>query len=105
MFKLFEPLESTYQTPMNNLYNLQYHGELYMGEPQQKFMVVWDTGSSSLLLESSACTSGCGGDVFQLGDSTSFAYVSPADYDTTTYLDGTTLYGQWGTDKACAVAS
>jgi len=75
-----------------------------MGEPQQKFMVVWDTGSGSLLLESSVCTSGCSGDVFQIDDSTSFAYVSPADYDTTQYLDGTTLYGQWGTDKACPVA-
>ena len=103
-FSLFEPVSGTYQTPLTNYYNFFYLGELYVGSNEQKLMVNWDTGSSSLLLESSVCTSGCVGDVFQIGDSTSFAYKSPADYDTTVYLDGTTLYGQWGTDKACPVS-
>ena len=62
--KMFEPLQATYQTPLTNYYNLNYLGELYMGSDQQKFTVVWDTGSGSLLLESSLCTDGCSGDVF-----------------------------------------
>ena len=62
--RLFEPLSATYQTPLTNYANLNYLGELYMGSNQQKFMVVWDTGSGSLLLESTLCTLGCSGDVF-----------------------------------------
>ena len=30
--------------------------------------------------------------------------MSPEEYDTTQYLDGTTLYGRWATDKACPVS-
>lgn len=100
--KMFAPVQGTYQDPLTNWMNLNYLGEIYMGSDQQKFMVVWDTGSSALLLESSLC-SNCYEDVFQIDDSSSFAYVSPADYDTTEYLDGTSLYGQWATDKACPV--
>ena len=55
---LFEPLKVTYQDPLTNYFNLNYLGELYMGSNEQKFMVVWDTGSGSLLLKSSLC-SGC----------------------------------------------
>ena len=85
---MFEPLSTYYQTPLTNYSNLNYLGELYMGSDQQKFMVVWDTGSGSLLLESNLC-SNCSGDVFQISQSSSFAYKSPEEYDTTTYLDGT----------------
>ena len=101
---LFEPLTATYQTPLTNYLNLQYVGELYMGSDQPKFLVGWNTGAGSLLLESSLCTSGCSGDVFQTGTSSSFAYVIPAEYDTTGFLDGATLYGRWATDKACPVS-
>lgn len=73
-----------------------------MGSDEQKFTVVWDTGSGSLLLKSSLC-SDCIGDAFQTGDSSSFAYYSPEAYDTTEYLDGTSLYGRWSEDTACPV--
>ena len=63
-------------------------------------MVVWDTGSGTLLLESSECSS-CKGDVLEIDDSSTFAYVSPAAYDGVTYLDGTELSGQLATDTAC----
>ena len=101
---MFEPLQTYYQTPLTNYGNLNYLGELYMGSDQQKFMVVWDTGSGSLLLESSRCDDSCSGDVFQISQSTSFAYKSPEEYDTTTYLDGTSLYGRWAIDRACPVS-
>lgn len=39
--------------------------------------------------------------MFQIDDSSSFAYASPADTSTTEYLDGTKLEGQWASDKAC----
>ena len=98
-------MKGTYQDPLINVYNLNYLGELYMGSDEQKFTVVWDTGSGSLLLKSSLCDD-CLGDVFQTGDSSSFAYYSPEGeaYDTTTYLDGTTLYGRWAKDTACPVS-
>lgn len=94
------PAMGTYQDPLTNYFNLNYLGEVYVGSGQEKFMVVWDTGSGAFLLESSAC-SGCNGDTFTIADSTSFAYKSPAEYDTVTYLDGTSLSGQVATDKIC----
>ena len=49
---------TTYQTAEHtNLFNLSYLGELYAGTPAQKFLTIWDTGSGSLLLRSSNCTS------------------------------------------------
>ena len=85
-----------YQTPMTNYWNLLYLGEIYMGTPasgdQQQFMVVWDTGSGGYLARSDQCT-GCEGDKFQTGDSSTFAWKSPADFDAVEYMDGTSLSG------------
>jgi len=89
---------------MTNYWNLLYLGEIYMGTPssgdQQQFMVVWDTGSGGYLARSSQCT-GCEGDKFETDDSTTFAWKSPADYDSTTYMDGTSLSGQLAYDRVC----
>ena len=65
-------------------------------------MVVWDTGSGTLLLRSDDCTS-CDGDKFIIDDSSTFAYNDPTEYDRVTYMDGTSLYGKLGTDRTCPV--
>ena len=85
---------------MTNYWNLLYLGEIYMGSEMQAFMVVWDTGSGGYLARSSECTS-CSGDKFITGDSSSFAWKDPADYDSVTYMDGTSLYGQLAYDRVC----
>ena len=85
---------------MTNYWNLLYLGEIYMGSDMQGFMVVWDTGSGGYLARSSQCTS-CSGDKFITDDSTTFAWKDPAEYDTVTYMDGTSLYGQFAYDRVC----
>lgn len=80
---------------MENYWNLLYLGEIYLGTPLQGFMVVWDTGSGGLLLRTTDCTDvdDCEGDKFDIDASSTFSYNSPATYDRTTYMDGTSLYG------------
>lgn len=63
-------------------------------------MVVWDTGSQDFLVEGSGC-SGCNGDVFDYGSSTSFNWLSPDAYKSEEYMDGTKLSGKIGTDNVC----
>ena len=88
------PSQSVYFTDnMENRWNLLYLGGIYMGTPndggsQQSFSVVWDTGSGAYLARSTLCTS-CSGDKFDMSRSSTFAYKSPASYDTVTYMDGT----------------
>lgn len=65
-------------------------------------MVVWDTGSDMLLLESSECGN-CYGDVFEIEDSDTFVWDS-GSY-TQQYMDGTSLTGDWATDDACVTES
>ena len=90
------------QQPMKNYDNLLYTGEIYLGTPLQENWVIWDTGSESLLVKSSACTA-CSGNVFDIDASSTFEYLDPAEYDSVRYLDGTFVEGQLGTDRACPV--
>lgn len=95
------PASSTrYETPMDNYWNLLYLGEIYMGSNMQQFWAVWDTGSGGYLARSSDCTS-CTGDKFQISQSSSFYYKSPAEYDGVQYMDGTSLYGRLAYDSVC----
>lgn len=96
------PAGTTYNQPQTNTQNLMYTGPIYLGDDQQELFVVWDTGSGTLLVESSECTN-CEGDVFNIDTTTTHAWVDPEAYDRVSYLDGTSLYGQLGTDKACPV--
>lgn len=47
---------SEYSVPLDNLFNLFYLGPLYLGAPtSQPVKVVYDTGSTWLVLKSSLC--------------------------------------------------
>lgn len=78
---------------MENRYNTIYQGEIYLGTPPQQFFVVWDTGSGALLLKTDECDNCAGDTEFIIGDSSTFEYKDPAEYDRVTYMDGTSLYG------------
>lgn len=99
----FAPVSATYNQPQSNYLNLMYTGPIFLGSDAQEFDVVWDTGSGTLLVKSEAC-SDCDGTVFNYSTSTSHQFNDPVAFDTVNYLDGTSLSGQIGTDKACPVS-
>jgi hypothetical protein len=45
---------------INDYQNSQYYGEVSLGSPEQKFEVIFDTGSSDLWVASSGCDDSCG---------------------------------------------
>lgn len=52
--------EKTGTTVINDYQNSQYYGEITLGNPAQKFEVIFDTGSSDLWVASETCDDSCG---------------------------------------------
>ena len=53
-------LKSDGSIVINDYENSQYYGEVSLGTPEQKFNVIFDTGSADLWVASSQCGSSCG---------------------------------------------
>ena len=86
-------------TDLYNYYNLQYYGPIYMGDGRETIDVVWDTGSVIYLAETEACTECDQDKVYNTATSASYT-----DLDipfTESYLDGTTLTGNFSYDNIC----
>lgn len=96
---------TVYNHAQNNYFDLIYYGPVLLGSEEQEMQVVWDTGSGTLYVESDLCSSCTSTNKFGVGSSSSFAYTSPQTVITTTYEDGTELYGYTGTDKVCINSS
>jgi hypothetical protein len=56
----FKSADGTGSVVINDYQNSQYYGEVSLGTPEQKFEVIYDTGSSDLWVASSNCDSSCG---------------------------------------------
>lgn len=58
--KMSADLKSDGSIVINDYENSQYYGEVALGTPEQKFNVIFDTGSADLWVASSQCDSSCG---------------------------------------------
>jgi hypothetical protein len=70
---------------INDYENSQYYGEVSLGTPEQKFQVIFDTGSSDLWVAGSKCDSSCGRHA-KFDSSKSSTYVA----------NGTTFHIEYG---------
>ena len=85
-----------------NYDNLIYIGKIYMGSNMQPVDINFDTGSYHYLCEVHLCKN-CEGNTYDYTDSRSFRY-GVGSY-TETYLDGSTLAGDFAYDTVCISSS
>ena len=76
-----------------NSYNLQYAGNIYMGELQQEINdIIWDTGSSWLVLDTIDCSSCIEQEPYDYTTSTAYSEI-PNSSMSMAYGDGTSIKG------------
>jgi hypothetical protein len=66
---------------INDYENSQYYGEIALGTPEQKFNVIFDTGSSDLWVASSHCDDSCGRHAKYDGSKSSSYVVNGTAFD------------------------
>ncbi|KAJ3054797.1 hypothetical protein HK097_000789 [Rhizophlyctis rosea] len=77
-----------------------YHGQIKVGNPTQNFSVLFDTGSYQLWLRSTDCTSSfCTGQPQYDPSKSSSAVRTGEKAPDITYVDGTSVSGNYVTDK------
>ncbi|XP_024081389.1 cathepsin D-like [Cimex lectularius] len=74
--------------PLTNYHNVQYYGEIHIGNPPQKFNVLFDTGSSNLWVPSILCNETCER-LNKYDSSKSSTYVGNGTYIYLNFLSGT----------------
>jgi len=72
---------------INDYENAQYYGEIALGTPEQKFNVIFDTGSSDLWVASSNCDSSCGRHA-EYNSADSSTYIANGEVFNITYGSG-----------------
>ena len=90
-----------YNNELGNSWDVVYTASVFLGTPEQELNVIWDTGSSTLMIESDNCSaSTCINTVFETADSSTF--VGESATKTLTYTSGEVLTGNEATDVVCA---
>jgi len=65
--------------PLRNINNMQFVGDIYLGQPVQKLTVMFDTGSALMYALTSNCTRGCPSSLTTFAGNESSTFQSFAD--------------------------
>ena len=86
---------------MINDRNLSFTSTIYFGDAREPVKMIWDTGSSQLIVEIEDC-SNCIGDLYDTSDDAG-TFTPIPNSDDTVYYGSATASGYGATDKVCLV--
>jgi len=94
-FQLHHRLGATPSISLDNFQNAQYYGPIQLGSHNQKFNVIFDTGSSNLWVPSKACS------ILKCGLKPKYDHTKSTSYE----ADGKPFHIQYGSGSADGVFS